>query len=110
MLRSLRDRYGTPPAQLGNLVYSLQVKLLGQRLRLRSVLADGPDIAIRVDPDRLLDVEELERRFSGRLRVRPNRLLLRRQGPDWKDELMRLLEAMQGLYEQAEHERISSHA
>jgi hypothetical protein len=74
------------------------------------VLADGPDIAIRVDPDRLLDVEELERRFSGRLRVRPNRLLLRRQGPDWKDELMRLLEAMQGLYEQAEHERISSHA
>ncbi|MDR0359428.1 MAG: transcription-repair coupling factor [bacterium] len=109
-VRSLRDRYGAAPAQLGNLVYSLQVKLLGQRLRLRSVMADGPDIAIRVDPDRLLDVQELERRFSGRLRVRPNRLLLRRQGPDWKDELMRLLEAMQGLYEQAEHERMSSHA
>jgi transcription-repair coupling factor (superfamily II helicase) len=97
-LRSLRDRYGPPPAQLGNLVYSLRVKLKGQRLGLRSVTADGQDIAIRVDPDRLLDVQELERRFSGRLRVRPNRLLLRRQGEGWRDELVRVLDAMAELY------------
>ncbi|HSR26757.1 MAG TPA: transcription-repair coupling factor, partial [Candidatus Eisenbacteria bacterium] len=101
VLRSLRDRYGPPPAQLGNLVFSLRVKLLGQRLGLRSVAADGRDIAIRVDPARLLDVETLERRFSGRLRVRPNRLLLRRQGEGWKDELMNLLDAMAELYESA---------
>lgn len=100
-LRSLRDRYGPPPAQLGNLAYSLRVKLLGQRLNLRAVVADGRDIAIRVDPDRLLDVDELERRFSGRLRVRPNRLLFRRQGEGWPAELMRLLETMGELYESA---------
>ncbi len=94
VLRSLRDRYGPPPAQLGNLVYSLRVKLKGQRLGLRLIAADGRDIAIRVDPERLLDVDTLERRFSGRLRVRPNRLLLRRQGEGWKDELMNLLDAM----------------
>ena len=99
VLRSLRDRYGPPPAQLGNLVYSLRVKLLGQRLSLRAVVADGHDIAIRVDPDRLLDVDELERRFSGRLRVRPNRLLFRRQGESWPDELTRLLMTMGELYE-----------
>src|SRR5207237_624524 len=58
VLRSLRDRYGPPPAQLDNLVYSLRVKLHGQRLGLRAVVADGRDIAIRVDPDRLLDVDE----------------------------------------------------
>jgi transcription-repair coupling factor (superfamily II helicase) len=98
VLRSLRDRYGPPPAQLDNLVYSLRVKLLGQRLGLRSVVTDGHDIAIRVDPDRLLDVDELERRFTGRLRVRPNRLLLRRQGEGWRDELTRLLESMAELY------------
>jgi transcription-repair coupling factor (superfamily II helicase) len=101
VLRSLRDRYGPPPAQLGNLIYSLKIKLLGHRLRLRSVVADGPDVAIRVDPDRPLDVEELERRFSGRLRVRPNRLLLRRQGDGWTQELANLLATMAELYESA---------
>jgi transcription-repair coupling factor (superfamily II helicase) len=99
VLRSLRDRYGPPPAQLGNLVYSLRVKLKGQRLGLRTITTDGLDTAIKVDPGRLLDVETLERRFSGRLRVRPNRLLLRRQGEGWKDELMNLLDAMAELYE-----------
>src|SRR5207248_2288650 len=84
---ALRDRYGPPPAQLGNLVFSLRVKLKGQRLGLRSVATDGRDLAIKVDPARLLDVEALERRFTGRLRVRPNRLLLRRQGEGWRDEL-----------------------
>src|SRR5207253_1856752 len=69
--------------------------------KLRSLAADGRDIAIRVDPDRLLDVDELERRFSGRLRVRPNRLLLRRQGEGWRDELTRLLDSMAELYESA---------
>jgi transcription-repair coupling factor (superfamily II helicase) len=101
VLRSLRDRYGPPPGQLDNLAYSLRVKLLGQRLGLRAVVADGHDIAIRVDPARLLDVDELERRFSGRLRVRPNRLLFRRQGESWRDELMRLLVTMGELYESA---------
>ena len=101
VLRSLRDRYGPPPPQLDNLAYSLRVKLLGQRLGLRAVVADGHDIAIRVDPDRLLDVDELERRFSGRLRVRPNRLLFRRQGERWQDELMGLLTTMGELYESA---------
>ena len=43
----------------------------------------------------------LQRRFSGRLRVRPNRLLLRRQGEGWRDELMNLLDAMAELYESA---------
>ncbi|TMC06599.1 MAG: transcription-repair coupling factor [Chloroflexi bacterium] len=101
VLRSLRDRYGPPPAQLGNLVYSLRVKLKGQLLGLRSITTDGRDTAIKVDPERLLDVETLERRFSGRLRVRPNRLLLRRQGEAWKDELMNLLDAMAELYADA---------
>jgi transcription-repair coupling factor (superfamily II helicase) len=100
-VRSLRDRYGPSPGQLGNLVYSLRVKLRGQRLGLRSVSTDGHDIVFKVDPDRLLDVGELERRFSGRLRVRPNRLVLRRQGEGWQDELLRVLDSMAELYQSA---------
>ncbi len=101
VLRSLRDRYGPPPPQLSNLVYSLRVKLKGQRLGLRAVTADGRDLAVKVDPNRLLDVEELERRFSGRLRVRPNRLLLSR-GEGWKEDLMKLMDTMAELYGAAE--------
>jgi transcription-repair coupling factor (superfamily II helicase) len=97
-LRSLRDRYGPPPPQLANLDYTLRVKLKGQRLGLRQIAAEDHEIVIKVDPERLLDVEALERRFAGRLRVRPNRLLLRRQGEHWKEELMNLLDAMAELY------------
>jgi hypothetical protein len=62
------------------------------------VATDGRDIVLKVDPDRLLDVETLSRRFSGQLLVRPNRLLLRRQGEQWREELMRLLDTMADLY------------
>jgi len=99
VLRSLQDRYGTGPAQLGNLAYSLRVKLRGQRLGLRGVVADGHDIAVRVDPERFLDVEELSRRMAGRISILPNRIKMRRQGEAWKDDLLHLLDEMSELYE-----------
>ena len=101
VLRSLVDRYGTGPAQLDNLVYSLRVKLRGQRMGLRGVVADGHDIVIRVDPERVLDVDELARRLAGRIAIAPNRLKMRRQGEDWKNDLMRVLDEMAELYESA---------
>jgi transcription-repair coupling factor (superfamily II helicase) len=100
VFRSLKDRYGAPPAQLDNLAYSLRVKLLGQRIGLQSVVADGPEIVLTVDADRPLDVDELVRRGAGRLRVTPNRLKLRRS-EEWKRELLELLAAMEELYDDA---------
>jgi transcription-repair coupling factor (superfamily II helicase) len=99
MLRSLKDRYGTAPAQLDNLAYSLRVKLRGQRMGLRGVVADGHDIVVRVDPERFLDVEELARRMAGRIAVRPNRIVMRRKGEGWQRDLIDLLEEMKSLYE-----------
>jgi transcription-repair coupling factor (superfamily II helicase) len=101
ILRSLEDRYGPGPAQLDNLAYSLRVKLRGQRMGLRGVVAEGHDIVIRVDPQRFLDVEELSRRMPGRFTVAPNRLKMRRQGEGWQQDLMRLLDEMAYLYESA---------
>ena len=101
ILRSLEDRYGPGPAQLDNLAYSLRVKLRGQRMGLRGVVAEGHDIVIRVDPQRFLDVEELTRRMPGRFTVAPNRLKMRRQGEGWQQDLMRLLDEMAALYESA---------
>ncbi|HSS61032.1 MAG TPA: TRCF domain-containing protein [Candidatus Limnocylindrales bacterium] len=98
-LRSLKDRYGTPPPQLDNLVYSLRVKLRGQRMGLRGVIAEGHDILIRVDPQRFLDVDELSRRMTGRITVGPNRIKMRRQGEGWQKDLMDLLDEMAELYE-----------
>jgi len=99
ILRSLKDRYGTAPAQLDNLAYSLRVKLRGQRMGLRGVIAEGHDIVIRVDPDRFLDVEELARRLAGRITVAPNRIKLRRQGEGWQADLLLLLDEMATLYD-----------
>jgi transcription-repair coupling factor (superfamily II helicase) len=98
VLRSLEDRYGSGPAQLDNLAYSLRIKLRGQRMGLRGVVADGHDIVIRVDPERFLDVDELSHRMAGRIAVAPNRLKLRRQGEGWQQDLLRLLDEMAALY------------
>jgi transcription-repair coupling factor (superfamily II helicase) len=99
ILRSLKDRYGTAPAQLDNLAYSLRVKLRGQRMGLRGVIAEGHDIVIRVDPDRFLDVEELALQLAGRIAVAPNRIKMRRQGEGWQGDLLLLLDEMQTLYD-----------
>ena len=80
VLRSLKDRYGHAPAQLDNLAYSLRIKLRGQQMGLRGVVADGNDIVVRVDPQRLIDVDELARRMAGRISVGPNRIKMRRKG------------------------------
>jgi transcription-repair coupling factor (superfamily II helicase) len=101
LLRSLVDRYGPGPSQLDNLVYSLRVKLRGQKMGLRGVVAEGHDIVIRVDPERFLDVEELSRRLAGRITIAPNRLKMRRQGEGWQQDLLRLLDEMAELYESA---------
>ncbi|HYM67631.1 MAG TPA: TRCF domain-containing protein, partial [Patescibacteria group bacterium] len=97
-LRSLVDRYGPSPSQLANLAFSLIVKIRGQAMGLRAVIAEGHDIVIRVDPERFLDVEELSRRMPGRLVIAPNRLKLRRQGEGWEADLLRLLDEMADLY------------
>ncbi|HEY8854799.1 MAG TPA: TRCF domain-containing protein [Candidatus Dormibacteraeota bacterium] len=99
VLRSLEDRYGPGPAQLNNLAYSLRIKLRGQRLGLKAVVADGHDIVIRVDPQRYMDVDELARRLAGRIAIAPNRLKLRRQGEGWQRDLLTLLDEMAKLYE-----------
>ena len=101
VLRSLIDRYGPGPDQLDNLVYSLRVKLRGMRMGLRGVVAEGHDIVIRVDPQRLLDVDELNRRMAGRLSIGVNRIKMRRQGEGWQKDLLALLDEMADLYRTA---------
>jgi transcription-repair coupling factor (superfamily II helicase) len=98
VLRSLEDRYGPGPTQLDNLAYSLRIKLRGQRMGLRGVVAEGHNIVIRVDPQRFLDVDELSRRMAGRITVAPNRLKMRRQGEGWQRDLLQLLDEMAELY------------
>jgi transcription-repair coupling factor (superfamily II helicase) len=99
VLRSLEDRYGPGPAQLDNLAYSLRVKLRGQRIGLRGVVAEGHDIVIRVDPQRFMDVDDLAQRMAGRIAIAPNRIKVRRQGEGWRRDLLDLLDEMAQLYE-----------
>src|SRR6266550_5114261 len=108
ILRSLKDRYGNAPPQLDNLAYSLRVKLKGQRMGLRGVIAEGHDIVIRVDPQRFLDVEELSRRLAGRISLGPNRIKMRRQGEGWEQDLMTLLDEMAQLYQSGQPAAVPS--
>src|SRR5438552_18525357 len=108
ILRSLKDRYGNAPPQLDNLAYSLRVKLKGQRMGLRGVIAEGHDITIRVDPQRFLDVEELSRRLAGRISLGPNRIKMRRQGESWQQDLLGLLDEMAQLYQSAQAAAVPS--
>src|SRR5258707_12318711 len=80
VLRSLEDRYGPGPAQLNNLAYSLRIKLRGQRMGLKGVVAEGHDIVIRGNPQRFMDVDKLARRMAGRIALHPNRLRMPTQG------------------------------
>jgi transcription-repair coupling factor (superfamily II helicase) len=119
ILASLRDRYGRAPAQLDNLVYSLRVKLRGQRIGLRAVIGDAREVVIRVDPDRFLDVARLQQLFPGKLAIGPNKVRLRRQQggsgggralpgrrdggeapPEdgWRQDLLHLLDGLAELY------------
>jgi len=99
ILASLRDRYGRPPAQLDNLVYSLRVKLRGQHLGLRAVVGDSREVTLRVDPDRFLDVDHLKQLFPGKLAIGPNKIRMRRQGEGWRQDLLNLLNGLGDLYE-----------
>ncbi|TMC80086.1 MAG: DEAD/DEAH box helicase [Chloroflexi bacterium] len=108
ILRSLKDRYGNAPPQLDNLAYSLRVKLKGQRMGLRGVIAEGHDIVIRVDPQRFLDVEELSRRLAGRISLGPNRIKMRRQGEGWEQDLTMLLDEMAQLYQSGQPAAVPS--
>src|SRR5947199_926584 len=110
ILRSLKDRYGPAPDQLDNLAYSLRVKLRGQRMGLRAVIAEGHDIVIRVDPQRFLDVEELSRRMAGRIAVGPNRIKMRRKGEGWQADLLSLLDEMAQLYESGRTAAVPSYS
>src|SRR5256714_1877802 len=98
LLRSLKDRYGPAPDHPTNLLYSLRVKLRGQRLGLRAVVADGHDIVVRVDPNRVLDVDELQRRMAGRIAIGSDRIKMRRKGEGWMHDLLMLLDEMADLY------------
>jgi transcription-repair coupling factor (superfamily II helicase) len=98
LIRSLRDRYGSPPPQLDNLAYSLRVKLRSQLIGVRSVITDGSEIVLTVDADRELDVDELIRRGAGKYRVTPNRVRLKRRGEEWRADLLELLGQMEELY------------
>ena len=95
-VRSLTDRYGSIPAAVEDLLYCLKVKLIGQELRIRSIVVQGGWLTIRVDPDAYLDVASLERQFGDKLQVHPNRLRLA-HGEQWREHLLRVLRAMREL-------------
>jgi transcription-repair coupling factor (superfamily II helicase) len=90
LARRLRDRFGPPPPPADNLLYSLRVKLAAQRAGLTAVGLHGGDLELR-----LAGASELSQLAQGRrgVRVSPSRITFKwRETPNWKEELLRLLD------------------
>jgi transcription-repair coupling factor (superfamily II helicase) len=94
MKRELRDRFGSLPEAIANLLYQLRLKVLALRAEVRGISVREGQIVISADRD--LEREQLRRRLSKRAQVsrRWLRLPLRQSESVWRRELVEVLEVM----------------
>ncbi|MGB2940464.1 MAG: transcription-repair coupling factor [Candidatus Dormiibacterota bacterium] len=89
--RRLKDRFGTPPGPVENLLYSLRVKLAAQAAGLIAVNVDGDALELRVAQG---DGRDLAGIAAGHRHLQAQRTRLRfnwRAADDWQEQLLRIL-------------------
>ncbi|MDP9325377.1 MAG: DEAD/DEAH box helicase, partial [Candidatus Dormibacteraeota bacterium] len=89
--RRLKDRFGTPPGPVENLLYSLRVKLAAQAAGLTAVNVDGDVLELRVSQG---DGRDLAGIAAGHRHLQAQRTRLRfnwRAADDWQEQLLRIL-------------------
>ncbi|MFY9614929.1 MAG: TRCF domain-containing protein, partial [Candidatus Dormiibacterota bacterium] len=89
--RRLKDRFGTPPGPVENLLYSLRVKLAAQAAGLIAVNVDGDMLELRVAQG---DGRDLAGIAAGHRHLQAQRTRLRfnwRAADDWQEQLLRIL-------------------
>jgi transcription-repair coupling factor (superfamily II helicase) len=90
--RRLKDRFGTLPGPVENLVFSLRVKLAAQAAGIRAVHVDEGQLELRVAPADARDLGAVAQRHR-HLQARRLRLSFdwRGAGAGWQQELIRVL-------------------
>ncbi|HEX77097.1 MAG TPA: transcription-repair coupling factor [Dehalococcoidia bacterium] len=98
LAQELADRFGPPPAQVSNLLYMVEVKVLACRAGLRGVAREDNQVVLKLGEGNQIDRDWLEGRYGAAVRVGPTqvRLNLKRLGRDWPGVLKEVLGALQG--------------
>jgi transcription-repair coupling factor (superfamily II helicase) len=95
--RRLKDRFGSIPGPVDNLLFSLRVKLAAQAATVRAVHVDQGSLELRVSPADRRDLGAVAGRHR-HLEAKRSRLRFGWQaaGGDWQDQLLRILSDLAG--------------
>lgn len=89
----LRDRFGTLPQQVDDLLYMVKIKLLGIMAGIQDIYSEQGQIVIKLGPGITIDKPSMQGYFGDRLKIGTNqvRLDIRRTGGEWKGVLEKVL-------------------
>lgn len=95
-IRALRsemtDRFGDPPAEVDNLLYQLQVKVMAWNANIRAITTEGGQLLLQLDAEEELSLpEELGAEVR---RSRRGIWIARQDGGDWQSRLLSVLESL----------------
>jgi len=93
MVADFKDRFGSLPSEVENLLYAARVKLLAARAHVESVTTEHGEIVLRLVEGLRFDRQKLQPVLRDGIRVGHNQLGLnrRRLGREWRDVLVDVL-------------------
>ncbi len=93
--RELKDRFGAPPDQVGNLLYLLRLRVAAMQARVSAIAIEDGRIVLKFDKADGVGAR-LRAKFNDRVKIAVDRAWL--SGPDgdvkWREHLMDVIEAM----------------
>jgi transcription-repair coupling factor (superfamily II helicase) len=107
LIDEMRDRFGALPAEVQNLVTSVQVKLLAIAARVNTVRLDAEMLVIKAEPAGIFDRVAIYRAYGSEARIHNNVLRIPRSllGPDWIGHVRAILSDMAALRDELTRRR-----
>jgi transcription-repair coupling factor (superfamily II helicase) len=97
MVDELRDRFGSPPDEVMNLLYQFRVRLLALRAGVDAVSGSDGQVSVRIAGLEEMDTGALKCRLGHDVRVSKTAIWLPQMPEDeWKDTLLEILTRLAG--------------
>jgi transcription-repair coupling factor (superfamily II helicase) len=94
----IRDRFGSPPEPVVNLIYLVQLKVAAARAGAQALFVEGDHFVVRLHEGLSWDRVSVMRRFGRSVRFTPNQIRLSRKGLDvpWQAALGEIMDLLAG--------------
>ncbi|MFC1971951.1 TRCF domain-containing protein, partial [Chloroflexota bacterium] len=94
LVQEFRDRFGSMPGEVENLLYALRIKILATKAHVESIATDNGQILVRLFEGLRFDQDKLQPILRAGINVGTNQLRLnpKRLGSAWRGVLEELLE------------------